>query len=87
MENPDELIRVHDQIGFLNLVANALGDELLGFHLAQTPDLRAFSLLYYLPASSDVLIDALQRQARYSSIVNEGIKLDCIDGKHRRIIV
>jgi AraC-like DNA-binding protein len=82
MENPDELIRVHDQIGFLNLVANALGDELLGFHLAQTPDLRAFSLLYYLPASSDVLIDALQRQARYSSIVNEGIKLDCIDGKH-----
>jgi hypothetical protein len=36
MDDPDELIRVHDQIGFLNLVANALEDDLLGFHLAQT---------------------------------------------------
>jgi len=82
LENPDELIGVRDQIVFLNLVADALDDELLGFHLAQTPDLRAFSPLYYIPASSDVLIDALQRQARYSSIVNEGIMLKCIDGKH-----
>jgi hypothetical protein len=30
IENPDEPIRVHDQIRFLNLVANALNDELLG---------------------------------------------------------
>ena len=82
MENPGELIKVRDQIGFLNLVANALDDDLLGFHLAQTPDLRVFSLLYYIPASSDVLIDALRRQARYSSIVNEGILVECIDGKH-----
>ncbi len=83
MDDPDELVRVHDQIGFLNLVADALeDDDLLGFHLAQTPDLRAFSVLYFIPASSEVLIDALQREARYSSIVNEGITLDCIDGKH-----
>ena len=82
MENPNEPIKVHAQIGFLNLVAKALDDDLLGFHLAQTPDLRVFSLLYYIPASSEALMDALQRQARYSSIVNEGILLDCIDGKH-----
>src|SRR4051812_21214879 len=81
MDDPDELVRVHDQIVFLNLVADALGDDLLGFHLAQTPDLRAFSVLYFIPASSEVLIDALQREARYSSVVNEGIRLDCIDGK------
>ncbi len=80
MENPDELIRVHDQIRFMNLIADALDDELLGFHMAQTPDLRAFGLLYYIPASSEVLIDALQRQARYSSIFNEGIVPKCIDG-------
>jgi AraC-like DNA-binding protein len=82
MENPGESIKVHAQIGFLNRVANALDDDLLGFHLAQTPDLRLFSLLYYIPASSEVLMDALQRQARYSSIVNEGISLDCTDGKN-----
>src|ERR1700712_4808134 len=33
MDDPDELVRVHDQIVFLNLVADALGDDLLGFHL------------------------------------------------------
>ena len=82
MDDPDELIRVQDQIGFLNLVSDAMGDDLLGFHLAQTADLRTFGVLYYIPASSAVLIDALQREARYSSIVNEGIALDCIDGKH-----
>ena len=53
MESPGALIKVRDQIGFLNLVANALDDDLLGFHLAQTPDLRMFSLLYYIPASSE----------------------------------
>lgn len=31
--------------------------------------------------ASDTLIDALQREARYTSIVNEGITLKCIDGK------
>jgi AraC-like DNA-binding protein len=82
MDDPDELIRVHDQIRFLNLAAAALEDDLLGFHLAQTSDLRSFSVLYYIPASSEVLIDALQREARYSAVVNEGIALNCIDGKH-----
>jgi hypothetical protein len=31
---------VQHQIRFLNLVADALGDEFLGFHLAQLPDQR-----------------------------------------------
>jgi len=60
---------------FLNLVADAVGDELLGFHLAQDFDLREIGMLYYVMASSDTLGDALQRAARYSRIVNEGVRL------------
>ena len=81
IEDPQTVVRVRDQIKFLNLVAAALEDDLLGFHLAQTADLRQLGLLYYVLASSEMLIDALQRAARYSSIVNEGISLKCIDGK------
>ena len=85
IEAPQTVIRVRDQIKFLNLVAAALKDDLLGFHLAQTADLRELGLLYYLLASSETLIDALHRAARYSSIVNEGVSLRCVDGKSVRI--
>jgi AraC-like DNA-binding protein len=85
IEDPRNAIKVRDQIKFLNLAAAALKDDLLGFHLAQTADLRDLGLLYYVFASSEELIDALQRAARYSSIVNEGISLRCIDGRAVRI--
>ncbi len=71
-------LAVQHQIQFLNVVANALGDEFLGFHLAQLPDLRELGLLFYVAASSETLGDALQRAARYSSIVNEGLSLKCL---------
>jgi AraC-like DNA-binding protein len=80
IKNPRAAIKVRDQIKFLNLVAAALEDDHLGFHLAKIPDLREIGLLYYVLASSDTLIDALQRAVRYSSIVNEGILQRCIDG-------
>ena len=48
IEDPQTVIRVRDQIKFLNLVAAALKDDLLGFHLAQTADLRELGLLYYV---------------------------------------
>ena len=35
--------------------------------------------LYYVSASSETMGEALQRAARYSSIVNEGISLKYID--------
>ncbi len=79
------VIKVGDQVNFLNVVAAALEDDLLGFHLAQTADLRQLGPLYYILASSETLIDALQRVVRYSSIVNEGVSLGCIDGKSIRI--
>jgi AraC-like DNA-binding protein len=85
IEHPQAGIRVRDQIKFLNLAAAALKDDLLGFHLAQTADLRELGLLYYLLASSETLIDALHRAARYSSIVNEGVSLRCVDSRFVRI--
>jgi AraC-like DNA-binding protein len=68
-------IDVRKQILFLNLVAQALDDPLIGFHLSRMFDLRMAGLLYYVPASSETLGEALHRVARYCSIVNEGIKL------------
>ena len=69
----DTRIAVRRQIRFLNLVADALHDELLGFHLAQSSDIREFGLPYYVAASSDEMGDALRRLARFSSITNEAV--------------
>jgi AraC-like DNA-binding protein len=80
LDDPHASMTVRDQIKFLNLVAEALPDDLLGFRLAQMPDLRAIGLLYYLLASSETLLDGLQRIARYSTIVNEGIVQTCAHG-------
>ena len=80
--NPRAPIKVRDQIKFLNLVASAVDDEFLGFHLAQECYLREIGLLYYVLASSEMLLDALQRAVRYSTIVNEGVSQTCIDGKY-----
>jgi len=80
LDDPRALITVRDQIKFLNLAATALQDDLLGFHIAAMPDLRAIGLLYYLIASSETLLDGLQRVARYSTIVNEGVIQTCTHG-------
>ena len=69
------------QIKFLELAATTLKDELLGFHLAQSVDLRLMGLLYYVMASSETLEEVLRRGARYSSIVNEGIAPKYREGK------
>jgi AraC-like DNA-binding protein len=74
-------LNVRDQITFLNLAADALQDEFLGFHLAQPPDLRELGLLYYVSASSETLAQALRRAARYSTIVNEGVSLNYANEK------
>jgi hypothetical protein len=79
-------IAVRQQIEFLNLVATALADAFLGFHLAELFDLRELGLLYYIAASSETLGDALQRMARYGSIVNEGLSLRYVEGRDVRIV-
>jgi len=69
-------LRVSNQMRFLELAAKALSDEWLGIHLARSFELREIGPLYYLFASSNNLVDAFERGARYSSIVNEGIVLE-----------
>jgi len=82
IEDPGLRVRVRDQIKFLNLVAKALPDDLLGFHLAQHSELRAIGLLYYVSASSETMGEVLQRAARYSTIVNEGVCLTYTENDH-----
>src|SRR5436190_24373030 len=63
IEYPHPRISVRSQILFLDLIAKALGDDLLGFHLSQNFDLRMIGLLYYVLASSETLGEALGRVA------------------------
>ncbi|MBO0912735.1 MAG: AraC family transcriptional regulator, partial [Acidobacteria bacterium] len=81
IRDPNSRVTVDHQIRFLNLAAAALRDEFLGFHLAQSPDLRALGLLYYVPASSETLGEALQRLARYVAMANEGLFLEYHEGR------
>jgi hypothetical protein len=76
MDNYRARVQVKDQIKFLNLVAETIDDDLLGFHLSLHFDLRKVGLLYYVFASSETLDDALRKGARCSSIVNESISKD-----------
>jgi len=78
-------LSVQRQIDFLNLVAIALHDDFLGFHLAQPPDLRELGLLYYVPASSEILGEALRRVTRYSSMANESLSLSYHESKDIKI--
>ena len=55
------------------LATAALGDPLLGFHLAASFELRELGLLYYVQSSSASLGEALARMARYSSVAHEGL--------------
>jgi AraC-like DNA-binding protein len=78
-------VAVAAQISFLNLVAAALPDDLLGFHLAQGFELREVGLLYFVLSSSATLGDAMARAERYSTITNEGIRLWCQEESDFRI--
>ena len=85
IENRDERLKVSSQIRFLNLVADALSDEFLGFHLGQLPDLGEMGFLYYVAASSNTLGEALRRASRYSQITNEAASLDFSDAGEIKI--
>ena len=85
IDDPEARLNVAAQIRFLELAAAALRDDFLGFHLARKFDLRTVGLFYYVLASSETLGEALQRGARYSKIVNEGIALNLRAGRDTRI--
>jgi AraC-like DNA-binding protein len=75
IDEPACRLDVHAQIKLLDLAAEALHDDYLGFHLAQDFDLREIGLLYYVMASSEFLADALRNVARYSMLNNEGVEV------------
>ncbi|MGO4574238.1 AraC family transcriptional regulator ligand-binding domain-containing protein [Microvirga sp. 2TAF3] len=68
-------VSARSQILFLNMIAEVLDDNLLGFHIAQDFDIRELGSFYYVMASSEKLGDAIAREAHYSSIVNEGLRI------------
>jgi AraC-like DNA-binding protein len=74
-------VDVQDQIKFVDLAADALRDDFLGFHLARDFELRKLGLIHYVLASSQTLGEALHRAERYSSIANEGVSLTYFAGK------
>ena len=85
IDNRDARLSAQSQIKLLELAADALQDDFIGFHLAQDYDLREIGLLYYVLASSEILADALYRAERYSGIANEGISLQARTGKETAI--
>lgn len=68
----DTPVGVRNQIRFAELVADAIGDKILGFQLAYAYDLREIGLLYYVAASAETLWESLLRLTRYSALVSEG---------------
>jgi len=77
VDDPSARLEARAQIKVLELAAEALEDQLFGFHLARDVDLRQAGLVYYVMASSEQLADALRNAERYGRIVNDGVRIRC----------
>jgi AraC-like DNA-binding protein len=80
VEQDDARLSVLSQITFLSCVAEAIADDELGVHIAQSFDLRQIGLLHYVAASSEQLSSALQQIARFSVVANEGVTVRMTTG-------
>jgi AraC-like DNA-binding protein len=87
LEDLHTRIPVRSQIEFLNRVADALGDDLLGHQVARDFDLRQAGLLYYVFASSNTLREVLERGARFAVVANEGVIHEFIDGRQVGLVM
>src|SRR6478672_8983326 len=85
IKNDDVPLGVQNQIKFVDLVASATSDPLLGLRLAYSYDLREIGLLYYVSASAETLLGSLLRVARYSDVANEGVDLEVKKGDLLRV--
>ena len=81
VEEENVWLPARGQIRLLELLADALQDDFLGFHIAHDMDLREIGLLYYVLNSSDLLGEALRRGQRYCAVINEGVSLRVRIGK------
>ncbi|MBR1175761.1 AraC family transcriptional regulator ligand-binding domain-containing protein [Bradyrhizobium sp. KB893862 SZCCT0404] len=75
IEDRKARLGAESQIRLLELGAEALQDDTLGFHLARDFDLREIGLLYYVAASSGTVAEALSKAERYCHLANEGVSL------------
>jgi AraC-like DNA-binding protein len=75
VDNLEARLDAKCQVLLLGLAAQVLGDPVLGFHLAETAELRQLGSLYFVFASGATFGEALAAAARYSTVVNEGIAL------------
>jgi AraC-like DNA-binding protein len=70
-----ESVPIINQSTFLDLAAEALKDDLLGFHLALTFDFRTLGFIYYVGASAETLGEALASEEEYLASLNEPVRL------------
>jgi AraC-like DNA-binding protein len=75
IDDPKIRLIASSQVKLLEIAADELHDDLLGYHLAREFEPRAVGLLHYVLASSSNLANALGRAERYTRIVDEGISL------------
>jgi AraC-like DNA-binding protein len=85
--DPVSRFSVRAQIRFLDAAAEALGDELLGFHLARDFETREMGALHYVVASSATIEEALRRLTRFSSLIHEGMQLSASFGRELRVAI
>jgi hypothetical protein len=78
--DPNVRIGMAEQVALLAVVGEALGDDLLGLHLAAEFDPREVGLVYFVLASSGTLAEAFARAERYTVIMNDGILLHPLGG-------
>jgi AraC-like DNA-binding protein len=81
LEDPRAAVPAANQIRLLSLAADALGDDLFGFHVARDAELRQVGLLYFVMSTSTTVFEALRRGVRYWSLANEGIEPRCNAGR------
>jgi AraC-like DNA-binding protein len=85
IEGQGATIGVANQIKFVELIAAKLGDEFLGFRLAEDFELGEIGLLYYVAASAATFGGAISRIQRYIKIQNDGVDFEAIRGKTLRL--
>src|SRR3954466_7344143 len=81
IDDADERLSAKAQIAFVDAAARAMGRDRLGFELAREFDLRTIGLLYYVAASSETLVEAIQRIERFSAVGNEAVGLPLRQGR------
>ena len=62
----------------LEYAAEALGDTMLGLHLAEQANPREAGLLFYVASAAENIGDALALAARYCRIANEAVRLKLV---------